>query len=100
MSGNKKTPQDVRDQGEPITYYISERIVNIADLEDTIKNTQIMLNCLSGEIAKCQDLNRCKDEIQIQLDSIRESLAIAVHFEFLLERRRVAIENNHPYEGL
>lgn len=96
MSENKKTPQDVRDQGERVTYYVSERIVNIADLETLISQAKFSLMNLDVFVKTTQDLNGNREVMAEEVEFVKELLEKASEFNFLIERRKTFIENSHP----
>lgn len=96
MSENKKTPQDVLDQGERVTYYVSERIVNIADLETLISQARFSLLNLDAFVKTTQDLNGKREVIAEEVEFAKELLEKALGFRFLIERRKTFIENDHP----
>ena len=65
--------------------YISERILNIRDLEKEIQNATIHFNILERELKKATPSSEVIDAAAYQ---VSQSLAKANDFEFCLEQRK------------
>lgn len=66
--------------------FISERIVNINELEQILEKERIMIEALRAELKSAQPCAGCLNAI---LDEVSRLHKKAVSFEFLLEHRRV-----------
>lgn len=85
--------------------FISERIVNIAELESNIRMARFSFDVLIGELEKAMP---SKEVIDGAIHTISESLKKAEKFEFCIEKRKChfkedsenpTIEENHTEVG-
>lgn len=72
--------------------YISERIVNISDLERYIKFSYAEIQSIRNELEKDTPSMEYIEEMS---KSLHLNLLKAKDFEFCIERRKTVIENNH-----
>lgn len=76
-----------------MVFYISERIVNIRELEKQIQNAKLYFDILKTELKNIVPSEKIDDAVY-QID---RSLKAAVEFEFLLEQRKCEITNLSEY---
>lgn len=74
--------------------YVSERIVNIAVLEDTIESAYLNIINIRNELEKDTPSIVFIEEMskRLHMDILK-----AKDFEFCVERRKIVIENIHGY---
>ena len=77
-------------RGGKVLIYISERILNIQDLEKEIKNTALHFEILKKELKKTAPSS---DVVDAAVYQISQSLEKANDFEFCLEQRKSVYEN-------
>lgn len=77
-------------RGGKVLIYISERILNIRDLEKEIQNAIIHFNILKKRIEKTVPSSETIDDAVYQ---ISQSLEKANDFEFCLEQRKCEIKD-------
>lgn len=68
-------------------FYVSERIVNISELEKQIQNAKLYFDILKKELKNTAP----SETINSAVYQIDQSLKAAVKFEFLLEQRKCEI---------
>ena len=73
--------------------YISERIVNISELEKQIQNAKLYFDILKKELKNTAP----SETIDGAVYQIDQSLKAAVEFDFLLEQRKCEITNFSEY---
>ncbi|MGN0416964.1 hypothetical protein [Anaerostipes faecalis] len=79
--------------------FISERIVNISELEAHIKNAELYFNIMQEELDKATP---SEEIIDSAANVIKKSLKKASDFEFCLEQRKCKITTsceNPRFEG-
>ena len=79
--------------------FISERIVNISELESHIKNAELYFDIMQEELKKATP---SKETIDSAASVIKNSLKKASDFEFCLEQRKCEITascENPRFEG-
>ncbi len=77
-------------RGGKVLIYVSERILNIKDLEKEIQNAIIHFNILKKELKKTAPSSETIDAAVYQ---ISQSLEKANDFEFCLEQRKCEIKD-------
>lgn len=77
-------------RGGKVLIYISERILNIRDLEKEIQNAIIHFNILKKELKKTASSS---DVVDAAVYQISQSLEKANDFEFCLEQRKCEIKD-------
>lgn len=74
--------------------YVSERIINIAELEDRIQVARISVDVLKNELSK---IAPSKDTIERAVNTAVDALHAAENFEFMLEKRICTFTDSHEH---
>lgn len=70
--------------------FVSERIINIADLEEIIRNARLNLEILIDEIPKAAQ----NEQLSNRAALVKELLESAQNFEFCIEKRKCVIKDD------
>lgn len=70
--------------------FVSERIINIADLEETIRKAKLNLEILIDEMPKAAQ----SEQLSYRAALVKDLLESAQNFEFCIEKRKCVFKDD------